>query len=162
MSYTDHQNLKYAHGHLFRCHTAKPLETYRVYQNADPMVHEFTLFVYSFSNAARFVLNLILTATHTGWKEDQLQVELRKLRLLRAWFSLRALISYNFPCGRLSNRRITIVLTVYANLLVILCKSGNAVLIALISPTIPGNGILIYSFNILAFYNQHFLVFWKK
>ena len=84
MSYTDRQKLKYAHGHLFRCHTAKTPETYQVYQNACPMVHELTLFVYSFSNAARFVLDLVLTPTHTGWKERQLLVNLRKLRLLRA------------------------------------------------------------------------------
>ena len=83
MSYMDHQKVKYAHGQFFRGHTAKTLETYRVYQNAGPMVDELTLILYSFSNAARFVLNLVLTATHE-WKKRQLLVKLRKLRLLRA------------------------------------------------------------------------------
>ena len=84
MSYTDHQKLKYAHGRRFRCHTAKTLETYQVYQDAGPMFHELTLFVYSFSNPARIVSNLVLMATHTGSRERQLLVKLQKQRLLRA------------------------------------------------------------------------------
>ena len=49
----------------------------------------------------------------------------------------------------------TIVLKVYANELVILCKSGNAALEASTFRAIPGSGIFIYSFNIklTAFYN---------
>ena len=47
MSYTDRQKLKYARGHLFCRQTAKNPETYQVYQNSGPMVHELTLFVYS-------------------------------------------------------------------------------------------------------------------
>ena len=36
---------------------------FRIYENADPTVHELTLFAYSFLNAAMFVSNWVLTAT---------------------------------------------------------------------------------------------------
>ena len=71
-------------------------------------------------------------------------------------FSLSALIFYIFSFGRLCNRSISVVLTVYANKLTILCKYGNAALVAVIFWAIPGSGKLFCSFNIelMASYNQ--------
>ena len=87
--------LKYARGHLFRCHNTKSLETYRVYRNVDLTFHELTLFAYSFLNAAIFVLNLVLTSTQTGSRERQLLVKLHLSfsLTLGVKFSLGALIS---------------------------------------------------------------------
>ena len=94
MSFTDHQKLKWARGHLFCCHT-ETRETYRIYQSVGPTVHELKLFSYSFLNAAMFVLNLVLNA-YWVVRTSGTGTFVKAMAAAGVKFPLRALISYNF------------------------------------------------------------------
>ena len=91
MSYTDHQEFRYALGHLFRFQSAKTPWTnwaYRQYQKATLRSHVVSRFVDLFLNAEVFLLNWTSTKTPSDSREIFLQVVLRRRSLIQA-FSLK-------------------------------------------------------------------------